>query len=546
MKIKKRYLLPVAFLGLLGIAGKTVDSGKYFEIAKNIELFANIYKEINTYYVDDLDPAKTMRIGIDAMLDHLDPYTNYISESEIEGFRYITEGKYNGIGATVQKIGDYPVITETYENCPAFKAGLKTADVLVSVDGQSAKGKGSDELYDIMKGAPGTEMEITVRRPGEAKDLKIKLKRDEVDVPNVPYSGMVSDEIGYVILTTFTRDAGPNIQAAFADLKSKNPNMKGVILDLRGNGGGLLNEAVNLVNVFTPKGEVVVSTRGKVEDWDRSFKTTGTPTDEKMPLVVLIDKGSASASEIVSGSLQDLDRGVLMGQRSYGKGLVQNIKDIGYNSKVKLTTSKYYIPSGRCIQGVTYKDGKPVNIPDSLRTAFKTKSGRKVLDGGGVTPDVYIDSETKSTVVKSLVEKFYIFDYVTDFSLKNKTISEVKDFHFTQFDEFVKYLESRNYFGETESDKLLNDLREKAKKEKYYDAIAADLKAAENKMTAEKKAEILSHRKDITDLIEKEISSRYYYEKGKIQMGLRNDKEIDEAIKLLKDTPRYQKILSGK
>ncbi len=544
--MKKRYLLPVAFFGLFCIAGKTVDSGKYFEIAKNIELFANIYKEINTYYVDDLDPAKTMRIGIDAMLDHLDPYTNYISESEMEGFRYITEGKYNGIGATVQKIGDYPVITEIYENCPAFKAGLKTADVLVSVDGQSAKGKGSDELYDIMKGAPGTEMEISVRRPGESKELKIKLKRDEVDVPNVPYSGMVSDEIGYVILTTFTRDAGPNIQAAFAELKTKNPAMKGIILDLRGNGGGLLNEAVNLVNIFTPKGEVVVSTRGKVEDWDRSFKTSNTPTDEKMPLVVLIDKGSASASEIVSGSLQDFDRGVLMGQRSYGKGLVQNIKDIGYNSKVKLTTSKYYIPSGRCIQGVTYKDGKPVNIPDSLRTAFKTKNGRKVLDGGGVTPDVYIDSETKSMVVKSLVEKFYIFDYVTDFSLKNKTISVVKDFHFTQFDEFVKYLETRNYFGETESDKLLNDLREKAKKEKYFDAIAADLKAAESKLTTEKKAEILSHKKDITDLIEKEISSRYYYEKGKIQMGLRNDKEIDEAIKLLKDVPRYQKILSGK
>ena len=546
MKIKKRYLLPVAFLGLIGIAGKTVDSGKYFEIAKNIELFANIYKEINTYYVDDLDPAKTMRIGIDAMLKHLDPYTNYISESEMEGFRYITEGKYNGIGATVQKIGDYPVITETYENCPAFKAGLKTADVLVSVDGQSAKGKGSDELYDIMKGAPGTEMEITVRRPGEVKDLKIKLKRDEVDVPNVPYSGMVSDEVGYVILTTFTRDAGANIQTAFADLKTKNPAMKGIILDLRGNGGGLLNEAVNLVNIFTPKGEIVVSTRGKVEDWDRSFKTTVAPTDDKMPLVVLIDKGSASASEIVSGSLQDFDRGVLLGQRSYGKGLVQNIKDIGYNSKVKLTISKYYIPSGRCIQGVTYQDGKPVNIPDSLRTAFKTKNGRKVLDGGGVTPDVYIDSETKSAVVKSLVENFYIFDYVTDFSLKNKTISAVKEFHFTQFDEFVKYLETRNYFGETESDKLLNDLREKAKKEKYYDAIAADLKAAENKLIAEKKTEILNHKKDITDLIEKEISSRYYYEKGKIQMGLRNDKEIDEAIKILKDTPRYQKILSGK
>jgi carboxyl-terminal processing protease len=546
MKLKKRYVLPIAFLGLVGIGYKTVDTGKYFEIAKNIELFANIYKEINTYYVDDLDPARTMRVGIDAMLNNLDPYTNYISEGEIEGYRLITEGKYSGIGATVAKIGDYPVLTETYENCPAFKAGLKTGDMIISVDGQSALGKGSDELYDIMKGAPGTEMDITIRRPGETKDLKIKLKRDEVDVPNVPYSGMVSDEIGYVALTTFTRDAGPNVQNAFAALKKDNANLKGVILDLRGNGGGLLTEAVNLVNVFVPKGEVVVSTRGKVEEWDRSFKTTGTPTDEKMPVVVLINKGSASASEIVSGSLQDLDRAVLMGQRSYGKGLVQNVKDIGYNSKVKLTTSKYYIPSGRCIQGVTYKGGKPVDIPDSLRTAFKTKSGRKVLDGGGVTPDVFVESETKSPVVKSLNEKYYIFDYVTDFCLKNKTIPSVKEFHFTDFDGFVKYLEARNFFGETESDKLLSDLKEKAKKEKFLEAIAADLKSAENKMQAEKKAEILNHKKDLTDLIEKEIVSRYYYEKGKIQMGLRNDKEIDEAIKLLRDTPRYLKLLSIK
>jgi carboxyl-terminal processing protease len=546
MKLKKRIIIPIVFAAIIGFAGKTIDSGKYFEIAKNIELFASVYKEINTFYVDDLDPAKTMRVGIDAMLNHLDPYTNYISESEIEGFRYMTEGKYNGIGAMVQKIGDFPVVIETYENCPAFKAGLKAGDVILSVDGQAAKGKNSDELYDVMKGAPGTEMEINVRRPGETKDLKIKLKRDEVDVPNVPYSGMVSDEIGYVVLTTFTRDAGGNIQAAFAELKTKNPNMKGIILDLRGNGGGLLNEAVNLVNVFVPKGETVVSTRGKVEDWDRSFKTSGAATDEKLPLVVLINKGSASASEIVSGSLQDLDRGVLMGQRSYGKGLVQNVKDIGYNSKVKLTTSKYYIPSGRCIQGVTYKDGKPVNIPDSLRTAFKTKSGRKVLDGGGVTPDVYVESETKSMVVKSLADNYYIFDYVTDFCLKNKTITEVKNFHFTDFDGFVKYLEGRNYFGETESDKVLKELREKAQKENYLDVISSDLKSAEAKLMAQKKSEILNHKKDITDLVEKEIASRYYYEKGKIQMGLRNDKEIDEAIKLLKDTPRYFKILSGK
>ncbi len=546
MKLKKRFALPIAFMGVFGIASQTVDTGKYFEIAKNIELFANIYKEINTYYVDDLDPARTMRIGIDAMLNHLDPYTNYISESEIEGFRYNIEGKYNGIGAVVEKIGDFPVVTETYENCPAFKAGLKTGDILLSVDGQSAKGKSSDELYEVMKGAPGTEMEINVRRPGETKELKIKLKRDEVDVPNVPYSGMVSDDIGYVALTTFTRDAGGNVQNAFLDLKKNNSNLKGLILDLRGNGGGLLNEAVNLVNIFVPKGEVVVSTRGKVEDWDKSFKTTSTAADEKIPVVVLIDKGSASASEIVSGSLQDLDRAVLMGQRSYGKGLVQNVKDIGYNSKVKLTTSKYYIPSGRCIQGVTYQNGKPVNIPDSLRTAFKTKNGRRVLDGGGVTPDVYVESETKSSVVKSLNDKYYIFDYVTEFCIKNKTISEVKQFHFTDFEGFTKYLEVRGFFGETESDKIITDLREKAKKENLLETIAGDLKAAEAKILTEKKIEIQRHKKDLIDLIEKEIAARYYYEKGKIQMGLRNDKEIEESIKLLKNTEKYQKILSLK
>jgi carboxyl-terminal processing protease len=546
MKIKKRYILPVALLALIGVAGKTVDSGKYFEIAKNIELFANVYKEINTYYVDDLDPAKTMRVGIDAMLSHLDPYTNYISESEIEGYRLITEGKYSGIGATVQKIGDFPVLTETYENCPANKAGLKAGDIILSVEGQSAKGKDADNLYDIMKGAPGTEMEMLIRRPGETKDLKIKLKRDEVDVPNVPYSGMVSNDIGYVVLTTFTRDAGQNIQNAFTELKNKNANMKGLIIDLRGNGGGLLNEAVNIVNIFVPKGEVVVSTKGKVEDWDRSFKTTSSPVDEKMPVVVLIDKYSASASEIVSGSLQDLDRAVLMGQRSYGKGLVQNVKDIGYNSKVKLTTSKYYIPSGRCIQGVTYKNGKPMDIPDSLRTAFKTKSGRRVLDGGGVFPDVVVESETKSPVVKSLLDKYYIFDYVTQFCLRNKEIGAVNDYRFTQFEEFMFFLDNKNFYGETESDKYLSDLKEKAKKENYFNAIATDFKSIEEKLKTEKKAEIMRHKKDITDLIEKEIASRYYYEKGKIQMGLRNDKEIDEAIKLLKDQSRYQKLLSGR
>ncbi|MCB0618683.1 MAG: S41 family peptidase, partial [Saprospiraceae bacterium] len=300
------------------------DQGKYFEISKNLEIFTNLYKEINTYYVDDLDPSKIMRTGIDAMLESLDPFTNYISESDIEGFRYITEGRYNGIGAQIALIRDYVTITEPYEDSPAFKAGLKAGDQIVAVEGRSAKGKTPDEVDAILKGYPGTEIELTVRRPGEDKDLSIKLSRDEVKVPNVPYSGMVNDGIGYIALTTFTRDAGRNVGDALMKLKKDHPDLKGVIFDLRGNGGGLLTEAVNVSNVFIPKGELVVTTKGKVQDWDRSFKTLNAPIDEKIPLVVLINDRSASASEIVSGVLQDYDRGGLLGQRSYGKGLVQN------------------------------------------------------------------------------------------------------------------------------------------------------------------------------------------------------------------------------
>lgn len=544
MRIKKTILFPAVFVGLIGFAGVNIKDGKFFEIAKNIELFANVYKEINTFYVDDLDPARTMRIGIDAMLKSLDPFTNYISESEIEGYRFATEGKYSGIGATVQKIGDFPVITELYENCPAFKAGLKAGDIIVSVDGQNAKGREADDVYDIMKGTPGTEMDLLVRRPGESKEIKIKLKREEVEVSNVPYQGMVQDDIGYVVLTTFTRDAGANIQKAVQDLKTKNPNMKGIILDLRGNGGGLLNEAVDLVNTFVPRGELVVSTKGKVADWDRNYKTTGNPTEEKLPLAILIDKGSASASEIVSGALQDLDRGVVMGQRSYGKGLVQNVKDLGYNAKVKITTAKYYVPSGRCIQGVTYKDGVAVDIPDSLRTAFKTRNGRKVLDGGGILPDIYIDAESKSPVVRSLRDQFYIFDYVTEYTLKNPKIGEIKDFHFSDFENFMQYLEKRNFEGETETDKQIKELIAKAKKEKYD--LSGEIKSLETKLSGSKKAEIRQYKQDIIDLIEKEIAARYYYEKGKIQMGLRNDKEIEEAVKILRDQAKYKKILISK
>ncbi len=535
-------LVLVAFIGGAAV-NNTVNHGKYFEISKNIEIFTNLYKEINTYYVDELDPAKLMRTGVDAMLESLDPYTNYISESEIEGFKYITEGKYNGIGAQIKKIGDYVTITEPYEDQPAHKAGMKAGDQIVAIDGKSTKGKTPDDVSNILKGYPGTEIELTVKRPGEAKDVKLTMVRGEVRVPNVPYHGLVSNDIGYVALTTFTRQAGKNVEDAVKEMKEENPEMKGIIFDLRGNGGGLLAEAVNVSNIFIPKGVTVVTTKGKVKDWDRSFKTLNQPAEEELPVVVLIDKNSASASEIVSGVLQDLDRAVLLGQRSYGKGLVQNTRDVGYNSKVKLTTAKYYIPSGRCIQGVEYENGEPVNIPDDKRAKFKTQNGRLVLDGGGVKPDVIIEKESERKAVKSLVDNYMIFDYVTEFALKKESIGEIEDFKFTDWDGFLAFLKKKNYSYESESEKLLSKLMKEADKENYKSVIDTDLSSIEQKIDDSKKTELSKYKNTIIDLIEKEIVSRYYFQKGKIQIGLRNDTEIKEAIGLIKDKSKYDSIL---
>ena len=534
----------VALVGFASVAAVTKDHDKLFEISKNIEIFTNLYQEINTHYVDDLNPSKMMRIGIDAMLEALDPYTNYISESEIEGYRYITEGKYKGIGADFIKIGDEVTVSAPLENSPASKAGLKAGDVLIAVDGKEVAGKRSSDVSRFLKGFPGTEVELTIKRPGASSQQKLTLTRDEVRVENVPYSGMLNEEVGYLALTTFTRNAGRNVADAVKKLKENNPKMKGVVFDLRGNGGGLLAEAVNVSNVFVNKGELVVTTKGKVIDWDRSYKTLNKPVDTNIPLVVLIDKGSASASEIVSGVIQDLDRGVLIGQRSYGKGLVQNTQDVGYNSKVKITIAKYYIPSGRCIQGVEYADGTPIDIPDSLRTPFKTRNGRKVLDGGGVKPDLFLDKSESERILSSLNKKHLIFDYVTQYCLKHENIAAVKDFHFDEFDGFISYLEKKNFAYDTESEKILKQLQEKAKAEKYSDILKSDFTDMENKITQAKKDDLFEFKAAIVDQIEKEIIARYYFESGKIQIGLRNDSEVSEAIALINNPAKYSKLLA--
>lgn len=539
--LKISLLLSLFFLGT-AFTFKS-DNNRYFEITKNIEIYTNLYKELNTYYVDDIDPGKLMKTGIDAMVESLDPYTNYISENDIESYRLATEGRYNGIGAMSKKIDDFVTIIEVYKDQAADKAGIKPGDQILAVDGKETKGKTPAQLNEILRGTPGSKIVLTINRPGENNEIKIEVERTNVEVPNVPFYDILEGDIGYVTLTTFTRNAGRNVAKAIRELKEENPDLKGVIFDLRGNGGGLLAEAVNVSNIFIPKGELVVSTRGKVKEWDRSFKTLNSSVDEDIPLVVVINDRSASASEIVCGVMQDYDRGVLVGQRSYGKGLVQNTKEIGYNARVKLTTAKYYIPSGRCIQSVEYKDGEPVNIPDEERTPFKTQNGRAVLDGGGVKPDIPVKKLTEADLVKVLVDENFIFKYVNTYVQKKGKISTLEDIKFTDFEDFISFLDQQSFQYESESEKLIKQLTKTAKEEGY--ALDASIAALKTELQKSQKAGITDFKVEITKLIEKELAGRYFYQEGKIKMGLRNDDEIKEAIQLLNDKDRYANILAG-
>ncbi|MDH3243712.1 MAG: S41 family peptidase [Saprospiraceae bacterium] len=532
----------VVVLILVGFA--FIESNtKQFEISKNLEIFANLYKELNTNYVDDLDPSKLMRTGIESMLGTLDPYTNYISEADIESYRYMAEGKYDGIGARVLKMGDYVTIVEPYEEGPAMKAGLLAGDQILAVDGRDAKGKKTDEVEDILRGFPGTDVTLTMKRPGQKESWDVVVKRDEVTVKNVPHYSMLSEDIGYVVLTTFTSNAGRNVADAIQQLKNENPNMRKLVFDLRDNGGGFLREAVSISNLFIPRDEVVVTTRGKVKDRDRSFKTKESPMVPDMPVVVLTNKWTASASEIVSGVLQDLDRGVIVGQRTYGKGLVQNTVDLEYNAKLKLTTAKYYIPSGRCIQSVSYSEGEPLDIPDSERAKFKTRGGRSVLDGGGITPDVKIDDRSKSSIVSFLEKNNLIFHYATGYFQSHPTIPEPGDFRFEEFDEFVEFVKSKNLEFKTKTETELEELQEAAKADHLEGVVQEQIKSMLQTVAEEKADDLYEYREEITDLIEKDIVTRYYYQTGKIKKSLQNDSEIEVAVELLNDMSKYESLL---
>ena len=547
----KRIVAVVALAMTLtvGLTAKGQDD-KGFEISKNLEIFANVYKNVHQNYVDDVEPGKLMKTAIDAMLSSLDPYTNYYAESDMEDVKLQLLGEYGGVGALIHQEGNKIYVAEPYEGLPADKAGLKAGDRILEVNGESTDGKSTSDVSGAMRGQAGSSVKLKLEREG--KTFEKTLTRQEIKLPNVPYSGMVMGNVGYIKLDEFTQEAGKNVREAFKRLKAQNPDMKGVIIDLRGNGGGLMAEAVDIVNIFVKKGELVVETKGKVASKNIRSYTRNAPEDTEIPVAVLIDGYSASASEIVSGSLQDFDRAVILGTRSYGKGLVQNILPMAYNTQMKVTVSKYYIPSGRCIQAIDYshrdENGRAIRVPDSLKTAFKTRNGRTVYDGFGIEPDVEVEPEYISQLSITLVQKFLIFNYVNKFVKEHATIAPASEFEVSDeiYNDFVKWLKDKDYSYTTATERMLKDLRDMAKEESYYEALSKELDKLEEQLKKDKADDLTKFKGEISELLKREILCRYYYQKGRVEGALKNDKEVRKAVEILNDQKTYNELLTKK
>ncbi|MBC6992257.1 MULTISPECIES: S41 family peptidase [Hymenobacter] len=523
------------------------DNERYFEIAKNLDIFATLFKEVNTYYVDEITPAKLVKTGIDAMLKSLDPYTNYIPEDDIEDFRTLMTGQYGGIGAIVVKRSGKTVVQTAYEGYPAQKAGLLPGDEILTINGINVEKKNNSDISKLLKGQANSVVKLEVTRYGQEKPIDINITRDKIQVENVPYYGMLTPEIGYFQLSTFTSDASKEVRMAVTKLKEQ--GAKKLVLDIRDNPGGLLNEAVNISNLFVNKGLDIVSTKGKVTEWNKTYKALDAPLDTQVPIVVITSNRSASASEIVSGVLQDYDRAVLVGERTFGKGLVQATRPLSYNSQLKVTTAKYYIPSGRCIQEIDYShradDGTLGKVPDSLRTAFKTQSGRPVYDGGGVAPDVAVEDRPIADITRVLIQKNYLFDYATRYRAEHATIAPAREFKLSDADyqKFVQFLSGKNISYSTDAEKSLTDLTKRVKEEKHYDDVKNELEAIRRKVSTNKSNDLTRFKPEIRELLEQEIVSRYYFQKGQVEASFDDDPNILMAINVLKDQTRYAALL---
>lgn len=532
--VLRKTLWVLALPALIAVYAFTANDN-YFEISKNLEIFTNLYKQLNIYYVDETKPGDLMKTGIDAMLESLDPYTVYYPESKIEDYRFMTTGQYGGIGALINTIEGDVTIMEPYEGYAAQKAGLIAGDIIREIDGKAVDGFDSEQISSLLKGQAGTTVQVVIERPGVAEPLEVAVERQDVQIPDIPYYGMVDDRTGYIHLRSFTKTASVEVKRALIDLRD-NQGMEQLIFDLRGNGGGLLREAINIVNIFVPKGTEVVSTRGKLDEWNKTHSALTDPMAPDMPLVVLVDGGSASASEIVSGALQDLDRAVVLGNETFGKGLVQQTKDISYNTKLKLTVAKYYIPSGRCIQKLDYshREGERVDeVPDSLIKAFETANGREVFDGRGIRPDIIIEQEELSDILIGLIDNHIIFRYATQFVLDTDSITNPEDFDLGQrYDDFVSYALQSDFSYNTLTEEVLRQLQEIAKEERYYEGAEDAFAALEADIAPEKSRDLYKFREQIEFSLEEELVSRYYYQEGAIRYGLKHDPTLKRALRV--------------
>ena len=547
-KMHRKPFLAAVLITLIAFMAFNSPGEKYFEIAKNLDIFATLYKEVNAYYVDDVNPNNLMKEGIDAMLQSLDPYTNYIPEDDIEDYRTMTTGQYGGIGALIGRSNGRNIIVMPYLGFPAHESGLKIGDQIIKVDGIEVAEKSTSDISKLLKGQANTELELTIDRYGHKAPLTITLKREKITIDNVPYYGKVNDEIGYIKLSDFTTGAGKEVKNALEDLKSQ--GVKKIIFDLRDNPGGLLSEAVNVSNVFIEKGREVVHTKGKVSDWNKSYKALNSPIDAEIPLVVLTSSRSASAAEIVAGVIQDYDRGVLVGEKTFGKGLVQATRPLTYNSQLKITTAKYYIPSGRCIQAIDYshrnEDGSVGKVPDSLKSVFYTKNGREVTDGGGVDPDLPVDRGNYAPITLSLVAKGLIFDYATIYAHNKPEIENPRKFSLpdSEYEKFVDWLADKDYDYTTKVEKTVEDLIDYAKKEKYYDDIDQQIASLKQKVFHNKEQDLKKFKVEIIDLLEEEIASRYYLREGMIEASFNDDPQILKAIEVLSNQNEYSDLLA--
>jgi carboxyl-terminal processing protease len=544
---KRKYVFFFLAVASIGFAF-TPPAERYFEISKNLDVFASLFKEVNNLYVDEVSPTKMVHTGIDQMLNSLDPYTNYISEDQVEDFRTMNTGQYGGIGALTRTIQNRTVVTMVYESYPAFKNGLRIGDEVIKMDGIELSKLSTEEANHLMRGQVGTPVKLSIKRFGEEKLFDLEFKREKIKINNVPYFGMIDSDVGYIQLTEFTSEAGKEVRNALVNLKEQ--GAKNVVVDLRGNPGGLLFEAVNICNLFVAKGKKIVDTKGKLEEHNVTYETLNAPVDLDIPVAVLINRGSASASEIVAGTLQDYDRAVIIGERSFGKGLVQLSRPLPYHAQVKITTAKYYTPTGRCIQVLDYahrrEDGSAGTVPDSLKKEFKTSRGRKVYDGGGIDPDVKMTAQEVSSIAQVLYVNGFLFDFATTYVSTHPAIPAAKSFSLTdqEYEAFVQWMKGKNYSYQSPVQTELAAFEVEAKKEKYYTNLKPQLDAIHARLNESRKNDLMLHKDQIKMLLEEDIVARYYFEKGAVETRFKHDKEIKKAIDVLHNQVEYRKILN--